>query len=154
MNLQIRAAALDDSKILFEWRNEASTRLQSRNTAETTWEAHLAWVTKVITGEIPSQHLYIVENTKQIPVGTVRSDASEEGYTEVSYTVAPEWRGKGIGKEMTLQFVKEFLAGKKLKTVIKKGHGPSESIARALSLSPVGEESTEKSGDTPFIIWK
>lgn len=150
----IRAATKNDAQLLFEWRNEASARMQSRNTVETTWEDHLAWVTKVITGRIPAQHLYVVENKENMPVGTVRSDATEEGYTEISYTVAPEWRGKGVGREMTLQFAKEFLPGKKLKAVIKKGHAPSESIARALGLSPAGEEPGGNPGDEPFIIWK
>ena len=83
-------------------------------------------------------------------VGPVRSDELDDGCTEVSYTVAPQWRGRGLGKRMVLQFAREKLSGKKLLARIEKGHVPSERIAEALGLKPASEE--EKNGRL-FQTW-
>ena len=53
----------------------------------------------------PDRKLYIAEEDG-ISVGTVRSDWAENAYT-LSWTVAPEARGKGIGKSMVSLFVKQ-----------------------------------------------
>ena len=152
--LHIRQVVLDDVRMLLDWRNDPLTRKQSRSSEEISWEMHLSYVTNVIEGRVPTRHLYLVENEEGTPVGTVRSDASDDGYIEISYTVAPGSRGKGIGSAMVMQFVEEFLDGKKIKAVIKKGSGPSEAIARALHLSPREEESAGGTDGIPLIVWR
>ena len=154
-DLHIRPAVEGDDRLLFEWRNDEETRAMSLNTAPLLWESHLEWFTKVLSGVFPDRSIYIVETEKGEPVGMVRSDEREDGCTEVSYAVAPEWRGKGVGKRMMLQFAKEKLAGKKLAARIKKGVNPaSERIARALGLEPFFEILADNTNEPPMIDWR
>lgn len=151
--MNLRPATMDDAKLLFDLRNDSLTRENSRNRAEGEFPVHLEWLEKSLQN--PARKLFIAEENG-VPVGTVRADEDDDGYTEVSYTVAPEARGKGYGKQMVTQFAAEQLAGKKLKAEIKKGgNEASEGIARALGLSPVEERPSEDEGDPrPLVTWK
>ncbi|OGG53710.1 hypothetical protein A2851_02380 [Candidatus Kaiserbacteria bacterium RIFCSPHIGHO2_01_FULL_53_29] len=153
--LRIRPVTIEDARTLFEWRNDEKTRRASRTTAPLIWEEHVAWLEKVVHGIFPGRSLYIAEIDGN-PVGTVRSDTRTDGFTEISYTVSPTWRAKGLGKHMVMQFVREHLAGKKLAARIKKGANPaSEAIARALGLAPTSElPSEDQNDDRPMVEWR
>lgn len=153
MQLTLRPATMEDARRLFEWRNDPLTRQNSRNTKEGVWEDHVAWLEKSLIS--PTRKLYIAEENGT-PVGTVRSDDDTDGYTELSYTTAPEARGQGYGKRMVVQFVEEQLKDKKLKAEIKKGGNEgSESIAHALGLRPTEERPSEDPEDPrPLVMWK
>ncbi|MEV8143907.1 GNAT family N-acetyltransferase [Specibacter sp. NPDC078709] len=92
-----RIATIDDASTLFEWRNDASVRDVSRNTGELSWAGHVAWLEGVLNN--PTRLLFIVEDNLA-PIGTVRFDAQtpEDGRWEVSITVSPHVRGRGMGK--------------------------------------------------------
>ena len=141
---------MDDAKRLFDWRSDALTMANSRDTSAPVWEKHVPWLEKSLQN--PARKLLIAE-VDGTPVGTVRADEDEDGYTEVSYTVAPEARGKGYGTQMVVQFAKEQLSGKKLKAeILKEGNEASSKIAQALGLSP-SEEHTAPDGRV-FVVWK
>lgn len=123
---------MDDAQALFLWRNDPDTRRNSINTEPVAWEGHVAWLTKSLG--MPTRKLYVAE-VGGTPVGTVRAD-NENGIEELSWTVAPEARGKGFGKMMVLQFVQEKLRGEKIIARIKDGNPASAAIAKALGLSP------------------
>src|SRR3989338_9841481 len=106
-NLRIRPSNKDDARLLFDWRNDKDTRAMSGSTAPLVWESHLEWFTKVLSGGFPGRSIYIIESEEGEQIGTVRSDERDDGRTEVSYTVAPQWRGRGLGKHMVLQFARE-----------------------------------------------
>lgn len=151
--MHLRPATVGDAKLLFEWRNDPATREGSRNTKPLVWAEHVSWLERSLS--TPSRKLYIAEEGV-LAVGTVRADDDTDGYTEISYTIAPEARGKGYGKRMLLQFVHEQLAGKKIKAEIKKGgNEASEAVAKELGLSPAGERASEDPEDPrPLILWK
>ena len=154
-NLRIRKATPADGKMLFEWRNDEETRRASGTTAPLEWDAHVKWFEKVLSGGFRGRMLYIVETQMEDPVGTVRSDVRDDGFTEVSYTVSPKWRGKGMGKQMVIQFAQEFLAGHKIAARIKKGSNlASEAIARALGLHPFSETPADDPHEPPMIEWR
>jgi RimJ/RimL family protein N-acetyltransferase len=141
--------------MLFDWRNDEETRRTSLTTAPLKWEEHRTWLRKMVSGECKGRSLYVVELGKGEPIGTVRSEEREDGLTEVSYTVAPSWRGKGLGTEMVVQFAREQLQGKKLVAQIKKGANPaSEKIARALGLAPYREIPAKEDGQPPTTEWR
>ena len=153
--LQLRPSTKDDARLLFDWRNDEDTRAMSGDTVPLVWESHLEWFIKILSGGSPGRFVYIVETAEGEPVGTVRSDERPDGFTEVSYTVASEWRGKGVGKRMMLQFAKEKLAGKKLTARIKKGVNPaSEAIARSLGLQPFSETLSDDPIQPPVVEWR
>lgn len=91
----LRPATMDDAAILFAWRNDPETRANSLNTDPVPWESHCDWLSASL--ENHNRDLLVAE-IEGVPVGTVRIDRGEE--TEISWTVAPDRRGKGIGKQM------------------------------------------------------
>lgn len=93
--MELRKATMADAKILHRWRNDPLTREQSVNAEEVWWPEHLAWLKASLANK--SRRLMIAEQDGQ-PVGTVRIDYGQE--TELSWTVAPEYRGNGLGKAM------------------------------------------------------
>lgn len=86
--MNIRPAQMSDADILFQWRNDPLTREMSKNRDPVSWETHIKWLAGRLARSEP--HLYIAEI--DCPVGTFRLDGDE-----ISYTVAPESRGKGLG---------------------------------------------------------
>src|SRR3989344_2213726 len=152
--LHIRPATIEDAKMLFEWRNDEETRRASITTAPLTWEEHAAWLEKVVNGVFRDRSLCIAEVDGN-PVGVVRSDTRADGFTEMSYTVSPAWRGKGLGKRMVTQFAREHLRGKKLAARIKKGANPaSEAIASALGLKPYSEGHSDDTNEPSTVEWR
>ncbi|MEK7556421.1 MAG: GNAT family N-acetyltransferase, partial [Patescibacteria group bacterium] len=97
MILKIRLAELTDARLLLDWRNDPETRGQSVNTDEVAWADHWAWLERAL--ENPYRSLWIAEQDL-VPVGTVRFDfdpAEDPERWELSWTVAPEVRGRGVG---------------------------------------------------------
>src|SRR3989344_5469081 len=84
-----------------------------------------------------------------------RDKSARDGYIEISYTIAPEFRGRRLSKPMVKRFADEFLKGKKIVAHIKKDHRPSESVARMLGLKPVSEVPSEDPiDDRPMVEWR
>jgi RimJ/RimL family protein N-acetyltransferase len=83
---------MDDARHLFEWRNDPLTRAMSKNSDPVSWESHVAWLTARLARQSP--HLYVVRDG-DVRLGTFRVDGDE-----ISYTVAPEHRKKGLGIAM------------------------------------------------------
>lgn len=98
---------MDDAERLFAWRNDPATRAASRNTQTMEFAEHRAWLEKSLA--MSWRHIFIAE-VDGTPVGTVRTDEGLRD-TEVSWTVAPEFRGKGHGRMM-------------VKTVVAQTPGP------------------------------
>lgn len=99
----LKEAIMDDAQMLLEWRNDAQTKLASHNKDDVTEGEHITWISKIIND--PNRKLYIawfkVSVDSVMAVGTCRADYDEhEDIYELSWTVAPEARGRGTGKRM------------------------------------------------------
>jgi spore coat polysaccharide biosynthesis predicted glycosyltransferase SpsG/RimJ/RimL family protein N-acetyltransferase len=88
-----RLATGTDARLLHEWRNDPTTRQASRSSDEVAWDEHVRWVDRVL-GD-PARQLYVAEQAGA-PIGTVRWDHLGGGDWEVSITVAPQARGRGL----------------------------------------------------------
>lgn len=95
MTLTLRRATMKDASTLFDWRNDQLTRSMSLRPDHVGWEEHEWWLSASLVN--PCRVLMIAELDGE-PVGTVRLDYGDE--TEMSWTVAPSHRGKGIGSVM------------------------------------------------------
>jgi spore coat polysaccharide biosynthesis predicted glycosyltransferase SpsG len=107
--LSARPATLNDSRLLWLWRNDPLTRAGSRSTAEVPWDEHLRWLAASLAQ--PGRKLYLVSDAAG-PVGTVRWDrvgthelavmpsAGEAEEWEVSVTVAPQRRGQSLARPL------------------------------------------------------
>lgn len=103
-NIIIRPATIDDARRLFEWRNDPETRNQSINTKEVVWDSHLEWLKNSLVN--PNRRIMIALEGDE-PVGTVRLDI--EGLRrEISWTVAPFARGRGLGALMVKRALETF----------------------------------------------
>lgn len=100
MKIHYRRATIDDAEILLEWRNDPDTRQNSFNSQLVLRENHLRWLEGVFVDA--DRDLYIAE-VDGAAVGTLRVDHDNLGQSELSWTVAPDSRGKGIGKMMLIE---------------------------------------------------
>jgi RimJ/RimL family protein N-acetyltransferase len=91
--LAARPAAPDDAGLLLAWRNDPATRSASRDQELVPHSAHVAWLQRVLAD--PDRLLLVVEHTGR-PAGTVRFDREADGLWEVSITLAPFARGRGL----------------------------------------------------------
>lgn len=124
--IELRPAVERDARILFEWRNDPLTRANSRNSEQVPWGHHVAWFRSTLTN--PDRHLLIAE-IAGTAVGTVRFDRTHSEGHEVSYTTAPQFRGKGLMKRILLQAC-GGVSGPVI-AEIKRDNLPSISVARA-----------------------
>lgn len=92
-----RPAEIGDARLLFDWRNEESTRSRSRTREALDWDLHRAWLENVIAD--PQRKLLIVELENE-PVATVRWDLHAPVDWEVSVTIAPQHRRMGYGRDV------------------------------------------------------
>ena len=86
---------MDDAQLLFEWRNDPATRAASHNTAPLDFDLHLMWLKASLGNDARRLYVAMLDG---VPVGTIRADLSD--VTELSWTVAPQWRGRGVGTRM------------------------------------------------------
>jgi spore coat polysaccharide biosynthesis predicted glycosyltransferase SpsG/L-amino acid N-acyltransferase YncA len=113
-DLVARPATLQDSRLLWQWRNDPATRAGSRSSAEVSWDDHLRWLTSTLTRT--DRRLLVIETAGGTegadgvteaaePAGTVRWDLVREPegvpgagrQWEASITVAPQRRGQHLG---------------------------------------------------------
>jgi UDP-2,4-diacetamido-2,4,6-trideoxy-beta-L-altropyranose hydrolase len=105
--VRVRPATQDDAVLLHTWRNDPVVRSLSRSTDPIPLDGHAAWLRAGLAS--PDRHLLVVEESgpAATPVATTRydllaGDSGSRARWEVSITVAPEMRGRGLGSA-TLQ---------------------------------------------------
>jgi spore coat polysaccharide biosynthesis predicted glycosyltransferase SpsG/RimJ/RimL family protein N-acetyltransferase len=91
--LRYRPATPADAERLLEWRNDPDVQAVSRSRAPVAPAAHERWLAATLAD--PDRTLLVAEAAGQ-PAATVRFDR-RDGAVEISVTVAPGWRGRGIG---------------------------------------------------------
>ncbi len=92
-DLVARAATVDDGPKLFEWRNDPGVRRNSRSRDELDWGSHSDWLERSLQN--PDRRLLIVESDG-MPIATCRWDRRSADEWEISITIAPESRGRGL----------------------------------------------------------
>jgi L-amino acid N-acyltransferase YncA len=97
--LVLRPAHAEDAARLFAWANDPVARAVSFRDAPIGWETHVAWLSAAL-GD-PRRRLYVAEQGGAA-VGTARldRDPSDAHVAVVSLNVAPEARGRGVGRAL------------------------------------------------------
>lgn len=104
--MNIRPAELKDSLDILRWRNDSQTRLMSRNQQVIEVEAHTQWYNHLLSN--PNRLLLIGELSHQ-SFGMVRFDYLENNSKwEISITLAPEFRNRGLSKELLKRAITYF----------------------------------------------
>ena len=139
--LALRPATWADSARLLAWRNDPATRQASRNTAAVAVEEHERWLRGLLADA--SRTLWIAEE-RGTPVGSVRVDpcagsrgGGEPGERELSWTVAPEARGRGVAKRM-VTLAADRLTGV-LRAAVRCDNPASARVAESVGLRPAGD---------------
>lgn len=136
--VRLRPATIADAELLFVWRNDPLTRQQSIHTEPVVWDSHLAWLETSLRN--PNRQLYIAEGIVQdapgqpLILGTVRADKLDEEY-ELSWTVAPEQRGKGWGRKLVAALIEILPAQASYTAIVLHSNPASQRIAESLGLT-------------------
>ncbi len=121
-------ASIEDSDILFNWVNDPLTRRWSVNTDPVTREQHDHWLSATLNNRNRDLYIAMQDGT---PVGTVRADFSNGTY-ELSWTVSPAVRGRGVGKCMVAMMADQLKGD--VTARIKAGNTTSVRIAEHAGL--------------------
>lgn len=125
----LRKVTIEDAKTLFDWSNDPVTRQNSFQSKPITWDEHISWLRKKLNDE--NCFFYILTDGVN-DCGTIRLDCidrkdvenatidsendsennstsnvtsnstSESRYGLISFSIAPEQRGKGLGTKLLL----------------------------------------------------
>jgi len=104
--MRLRPATAADAELLLEWRNDPDTRKSSIETEKIKKVEHISWLSSVLDSR--DRQLLIAEE-KGVAVGTIRADLSD-GVYQLSWTVAPDARGRGLGKQMVAMLARRITA--------------------------------------------
>ncbi len=96
MSIDLRKASMEDALDILKWRNDEKSREGSFSKDKINIPQHLEWYKKKIND--PNCHLFILTEGSD-KLGHIRLDIKED-VAEISYMIAPEHRGKGLGKEI------------------------------------------------------
>lgn len=136
--ISLRRAQPTDSEFLFRLRTDPETVRQSRGASPTRSE-HIAWMAESLRSD--SRRLFIAEHIGRA-IGTGRLDR-RQSRVELSWTIAPEYRGKGLSLPLILALqreAREIWPGAKLIAVIRSSNTPSLRAALAAGMRCRGSE--------------
>jgi RimJ/RimL family protein N-acetyltransferase len=128
--------------MLLDWRNDAATRSNSRNSGLINFEQHNAWLSGILAS---ADHIIRIAEAGGRPIGVVRADRIAGGW-ELSWAVAPQARGRGLGSRMLRSFTAS-LDGRLLATVRK------DNFASARIAGTAGFKRISGSDDPDFDHW-
>ena len=95
----LRDATAADAHTLWIWANDPDMRRAAGRTREIAWTEHVQWLRGQLAGD--RGLIFIAETAASEPVGVIRFDTGDGWRTaRLSYEVAPERRGRGIGGEL------------------------------------------------------
>jgi RimJ/RimL family protein N-acetyltransferase len=132
--LEFRLATIADADVLLKWRNDSQTRASSHDTGLIDKKEHIEWLEASLKNN--KRKIYIVE-FDGTPVGTIRTD-KKDGVIKLSWTVVPEARGQGIGKEMVKTFTSQIIG--RVRAEVKVGNEASKRIAEYAGMKVDREE--------------
>jgi len=129
--VQLRPVAANDCELLLEWANDPDTRAASFRTEPIEAAAHRAWFQASLDG---ARALYVIERDG-IAAGIARLDPISEREAEVSLTIAPGHRCRGVGQAALLALAERAREG-----------GVTELLARIRADNPHSQATFERAG--------
>lgn len=103
--IKIRSAKENDSKDIFEWRNNELTRQMSHTSEIIEWENHNRWYSNSLNSQ--SRILLICEDNRNEKIAIIRFDISESNAI-ISINLNPNQRGKGLAKPCLIGSIEFF----------------------------------------------
>jgi len=125
---RLRPAGMEDAATLLAWRNDPDTVRASHSDRPVDPDGHRRWLAASLGN--PGRRLYVAEDAG-IAAGTVRLDRDGDGWL-LSWTVAPDFRGRGLGKAM-VRLATDSLTSP-VRAEVKAGNAASARIAEQAGL--------------------
>ncbi len=109
LSLVVRDAQEQDLLLCYNWANDLEVRSQSYNSETIPLSQHEVWFKKKIY-DVQSK-FYIVELNME-PMGQVRFEKKDDEFV-LSYLIAPQMRGKGLGVYLLNKAIEQLLSDSK-----------------------------------------
>ena len=138
--LTIRRAVEGDSKDIWQWRNDPTTKANSINTDDVSWENHCVWYQKSLQN--PDRFLYIGIDTKENKIGMCRFDVSGNE-AEVSINLNPVFRNQKLSEPLLISSIRQFdkLANIVLHATIKHFNIASQQCFKKAGFTHISDDS-------------
>ena len=143
--LTTRPATVTDTERLLAWRNDRDTLRWSHGAQPVAEAVHRSWLHGSLSN--PDRVLLIVESDH--PIGTVRFDRVEPATWEVSITVAPTERGKGLAADVLMLGEAALQAGHAPAWIVANIH--VDNAASATLFRHAGYEPSPRPPDGPYL---
>lgn len=137
----LRNARADDIRLYFAWANDPEVRQQSFRADPIPWSEHEPWFAARLAGAV----LLVAEDEAGVPLGQVRFERGDGRWT-IHYSVAPEFRGVGLGAKMLAAAIAELRRrhpGARLRGAVKPANTASLKVFAALGFKEVSESMFE-----------
>jgi len=125
-HFSLRPATADDCEIVFRWANDPTTRAISFSPAAIPWEEHRRWFFARLADP---GHLFAMAITPDgEPMAQARFALDGSGAAVISVSLAPEFRGVGLGSRLIRRACEEASTGLRVREIrarIKPGNSAS-----------------------------
>lgn len=131
--LNARLARLDDEELILGWANDPLVRANAFNPDPVSAETRRKWFYSRLRDR-KNRKIYIAETEDGLPVGQVRFDLRDEGWT-IDYSLDRFARGIGLGKRLLETTLYEFRLNQNERTLfarVKQSNARSMSIFESL----------------------
>ena len=127
--MNVRRAEMKDCLSILNWRNNSLSRSMSRNEALIDSNSHIIWYSNMLKN---LDRCLLIGEILNVSIGMVRFDRLLPSQNwEVSVTVAPGYRGKGLSKKLLASAI-NFFYGKFPEAGIVAEIKPENVISRNL----------------------
>jgi RimJ/RimL family protein N-acetyltransferase len=136
-NVWLRPAHEEDCRLVWDWANEPSVRAASFTTDFIPWEKHQEWFRTKL--QDPNCAFFLALDGTGTPVGQVRFDRNQDDVV-ISVSLAPECRGRGIGKTVIQKGARKVFSSwgsKRIQALIKVENESSHRAFLSAGFSPL-----------------
>jgi len=138
--LQVRPARFEDVELLWRWTNDQMMRANSFQSDPIPYNKHIKWYQEKL--QSPNTRIWILE-LDQEPAGQVRYDRVDTHEAVISFSIAADYRGKGISTKalvLTAGMACRELGVKRLKGVVFLSNEASRHAFAKAGFQCIGEE--------------
>ncbi len=132
INLNLREATNEDSKMLFEWANDQDVRFNAFSNKIIEWDDHIIWLNKKLKSK--TCKIFILTNN-DLNFGQIRIDL-EENFWIIDYSIDKKYRGLGFGKIIVELLIKNYNTAN-YRAVVKAINKPSIKVFESLNFSKI-----------------
>jgi RimJ/RimL family protein N-acetyltransferase len=145
--LTLRPASAADEALLLAWANDPVTRAASRIHDQISAADHHAWLERRL--DAPDEARIWIGEVMSAPIGVVRFERRAADAVEVSITVAPDARGRGLAGQLLQAGVtkaREAFGPVTILAEILAGNDASVRLFSGAGFTPVASVDSEASG--------